>query len=202
MIAAGLVLLLLAVTAACSGDSARKGEPTEPGQSVGEASTLEAKPVPLDIASRTIGGKLGRPRVRPVEAEIGRVVGRYLDAAYLGDYPRQDFRAAFADFADGTGAAEASDRQLLTNTAVGASLESVTATTKRVRLDMLVHRRIVAGVTAHVRLVFRQEKASGRAQRVTVTGRLLLNRDRRNSWKVFGYDVARSVVPVGKGARR
>ena len=76
------------------------------------------------------------------------------------------------------------------------------ARTKTARLDVLVPRRLVAGLTARIRLVFVQERTDGADQRVTVTGRLLINRKKSGPWQIFGYDITRSSVPATKGSDR
>ena len=35
-------------------------------------------------------------------------------------------------------------------------------------------------------------------QRVTVAGRLLINRKKSGPWQIFGYDITRSSVPAAK----
>lgn len=198
----GSVLLAGALLVAVSGCTGSVDEPaTLPERSVGSAATLEAKPVPLDIeVEQTIG-----PRMRPAERKqlrdsVGRVVSGYLDAAYFGDYPRGSF-AAFDRFSRGAARRASSDRALLTNAAVGRETESVTPRKKQVRLFVLRDRRGTPGLTARIRVVFLQDRVEGNDRRVLVTGRLLMNRADDGRWQVFGYDLSRSDVPVGKGGQ-
>lgn len=208
-LAGGLAAALLVVSgvACTSGEdeppAASSPSPSPlPDQSVGAEPTLEAKPVPTKVTvARVVGGKLDRKRRARLEKQIERVVSRYFDDAYLGgEYPRRDFSDALATFSPGARQRAASDRKLLTNAGVGTSTEAVVPRAKVARLDVLVPRRLVAGLTARIRLVFVQERTDGADQRVTVSGRLLVNRKKSGPWQIFGYDITRSSVPVAKGS--
>jgi hypothetical protein len=194
--------MLLVATAGCTGED----EPPSslPSRSVEPQPVLEAKPVATDIAvGKVLGAKLGRQQRKRLEGQVSRVVSRYFDAAFLGgEYPRRDFSAAFGTFSRGAADRARGDRSLLTNAAVGATTDAVAAKAKKVRLDVLVPQRRVVGLTARVRLVFVRKSSDGADQRVTVKGRLLLDRKKSGPWQVFGYDLTRSSVPVGKGAHR
>lgn len=195
---------MLAAGAGCTSDekSEETGPSALPSRSVGAEPTLEAKPVPTQATVATVvGAKLGREQKERLEKQISRVLSDYFDAAFLGgEYPRSDFSGALGTFSPGAAQRATSDRALLTNASIGTSTEAVVARTKAARLDVLVPRRLVAGLTARIRLVFVQERTDGADQRVTVWGRLLMNRATSGSWQIFGYDIDRSSVPVAKGA--
>lgn len=194
--------LLLTLTGACTSD---RGHPqTLPRRSVGTEATLRARPVATDVAvAAVVGHRLGREKSRRLEQQVSRVVSRYFDDAFLsGSYPRQDFSRAFSTFTRGAAERARRDRALLTNAAVGTTTSSVLARAKKVRLDVLVPQRRIVGLTARVRLVFLRESTDGTDQRVTVKGRLLLDRARSGPWQIFGYDLTRSSVPSTKGAGR
>lgn len=197
--------MMLLTMSGCTGDSEPGTAPSPlPSRSVDSAATLEAKPVPMDVSVANVaGGKLKRPQAQAIESQVSRVLSRYFDAAFLaGEYPRRDFHTALGEFSQGAAQRAASDRDLLTNAAIGAATERVVPRTKQARLDVLVPGRFVVGLTARVRLVFVQERTDGADQRVTVTGRLLMSRKKSGPWQIFGYDVTRSSVPVAKGADR
>ena len=68
------------------------------------------------------------------------------------------------------------------------------AVSKAVQVDVFSPKKKPAGATARFRLVFR---TTGNAERrVLVSGRLVLTRV-KGKWKVFGFDVKRSAMPVG-----
>lgn len=197
------VLLAGALLVAVSGCTGSVDEPASlPERSVGSAATLEAKPVPLDIkVEQTIGPRMKPAERRQLRDNVGRVVSGYLDAAYFGDYPRASFGAAFDRFSRGAARRARSDRALLTNASVGRETESVSPRKKQVRLFVLRDRRGTPGLTARIRVVFLQDRVEGNDRRVLVTGRLLMDRADDGRWQVFGYDLARSDVPAGKGGQ-
>lgn len=198
-------MLLLAV-AGCTGSDDGKGAAPSPlpSRSVDSGATLAAKPVPMDVTiAKVVGGRLKRQQAQEIESQVSRTLARYFDAAFLsGEYPRRDFSSALGAFSHGAAQRAASDRDLLTNAEIGAATEAIVPRTKLARLDVLVPGKLVAGLTARVRLVFLQERTDGNDQRVTVTGRLLMNRKKTGPWQIFGYDVTRSSEPIAKGADR
>lgn len=206
--ATGLAVVLLA-TAGCTGDGGRSASPgaDEPGlpdRSVGSSATLEPRPVTTDVAvARTAGARLRRASEQTLERQVARLLSRYFDAAFLsGSYPRESFPGAFADFTPGAARSARGDVDILTNAASGRTIDQVVPVRKRARLDVLVPRRTAAAVTARITLVFVAERSTGADQRVTVSGRLLMNRAPSGGWQVFGYSMQRSAVATGKGATR
>jgi hypothetical protein len=197
--------VLILLTAGCtSDDEGESAPPPLPSRSVRSEATLEAKPVPTQVTlAKVVGGKLDKERRNRLEDQVSRVVSDYFDAAFLGgDYPRDDFDRALGTFSRGAEARAKGDRALLTNAEIGTTTEAVVPRAKKVRLYVLVPNRSIAGLTARIRLVFVQESTDGADQRVTVTGRLLMNRKKSGPWQIFGYDVTRSSVPAAKGASR
>lgn len=213
-------LALVASSTACSFDS---GPPSEaapsatgpapsatgpatpaPPMNPGSTPTLDPRPVRLKVdVVRVVGGEKRRKQVRVVERQVGRAVGAYFDGAFLGGpYPRARFPRAFDAFSRGAAAEARRDRPLLTNVGTAPRTVAVVPRKKKVLLDVLVPNRIAVAATARVRLVFVQQRERGADRRVTVTGRLLLDRAPRGGWQIFGYDLSRSAVPTGKGNRR
>ncbi len=206
-LAGAFAAAVLVATAGCTSqpETPREAAPSPlPDRSVGSAPTLEAKPVPLEVTvAKVVGERLTKDRRRRLEKQVARVVSRYLDDAYLdGAYPRRSFSGAYAMFTAGAAERARRDREILTNTAVGAETAAVVPRVQRARLDVLVPGRFVAGLTARVRLVFLQQRTDGADRRVTVKGRLMLSRNKADKWRIFGYDVSRSSVRAGKGAGR
>jgi hypothetical protein len=203
VLAAGLVLASTGCTSGEEGPSDAASS-SLPSRSVQPQATVEAEPVPMDVAVATVvGNRLGRPRRAQLQQQVSRVLADYFDAAYLGgDYPRTDFSAAWESFSPGVARQARRDRALLSNAADGARVEAVVPLRKTARVDALVPRRVVAGLTARIRLVFVQQMSDGADQRVTVSGRLLMNRAKAGPWQLFGYDVTRTATPTGKGTDR
>lgn len=187
-------LLVLALAAAgCAGDDGGD-DASDPSSSPG---TGQAAPPEVKIRARvgTLAGELPRKRRRAVARDVGRVVDRWFEAAYLGgDYPRVGFKDAWPGFTSGANAQARHDRRLTSNAQLGERIDGVRATNKVVTVDLFSPERKPAGATARFRLVFR---TTGHAERrVLVTGRLLLTKVKKR-WKVFGFDVKKSAVPVG-----
>lgn len=206
-VAAGLTAALLAGAVTGCTEEAAPPEPAAtppPSASTGTAATLEAKPVPLDVrTARVLGSKLSKRAQEAVERRAGRVIGEYFDRAFLeGSYPREGSTGAFASFSKGAAAQARRDAALVTGAGLGKDVTGVTPVAKQARLYVLAPNKLAAGVTARIRLVLVTQTEDGPGQRVTVTGRLMLGRKAGGTFEIFGYDVARSSVPAGKGATR
>lgn len=203
-VVAGLACaLLLTGMAGCTSDSDAPSSSPSPDASTGAAATLAAKPVPLKVSVTRLFGKLEKARRQSLERNIGATVSSYFDAAYLaGEYPRRDFDKAFATFSEGAARRARGDRSLLTNAVLGPSIAAVVPVRKDAWLSVLAPNKVPAGVTARIRLVFVADNEQAHDTKVTISGRLLLTRMNSGRWHIFGYDVARSSVPTGKGASR
>jgi len=198
-------VLTLTATAACTDEAnaPHAGRTTLPQHSVGTQPTLVPQPVPMDVkVARVVNGRLRPVKVARVERQVGAAVAAYLEDAFLGDYPRRDFSSALEGFSPGSRRLARADLALVTNAAHGQDTQAVTARAHRIRLDVLMARGFVAGLTARIRLVFVEQRTSGADRRVAVTGRLLLNRNRRGAWQIFGYELSRSATPAAGEARR
>ena len=121
-------------------------------------------------------------------------------AAYLGgEYPRARFKDSWPGFTVGANALARHDRLLTSNAQLGDRIDGVRAVSKIVKVDVFSPKKKPAGATARFRLVFR---TTGDAERrVVVSGRLLLTKVKKR-WKVFGFDVKKSVVPVGADKKK
>lgn len=193
-------MALLTGFAGCTSDLQEPSSPPLPDASTGAAPTLAAKPVPMQVRVTRVSGTLRKAPQGSLERKVGRAISSYFDAAYLGgEYPRSDFDNAFATFSEGAARQARGDRGLLTNADLGKSLAGVTAKRKDARLSVLAPKNVPAGVTARIRLVFVADSEEAQDTRVTISGRLLLTRMKSGRWHIFGYDVARSAVPAGKG---
>ena len=195
-----VVALTGAGTAGCSGD--RTGVPSiAASQRVAAAEQLRAE-VPLQVEMGEVAGGLGKSRRATVKRSIAKTVSSYLDNAFLSGSRLGREPDAFAAFSRGAAREARRDRELLSNAALSRSTRAVVAKRKAVTLSVLAPRRSVAGVSARLRLVYVADGPQLRRTRVKVSGRLLLSRERPGGWQIFGYEVARSAVPVGRGAGR
>jgi hypothetical protein len=190
LVTAGTLSLVLSL-AGCSGDDGdERGEPeADPSTS---ATAKERVAIPSRVEVGEVAGRLGKRPARRVAADVAEVVDRWLDAAYVaGDYPRSKFGDAFPGFTKDAAALAARQRGLMSNQAVGDDVDSVTATRRVVRVDLLAPGGKAAGATAHVNLVI---KMTGRVDRTDqVRGSVVLTRS-GSGWRMFGFDVERGEV--------
>jgi hypothetical protein len=193
---------LLTAATGCTDDASPSAAPSMTAGPTPTPPTTPTTPpppdsVPLKVVVTRVSGRLPAASRPPLEANVGRTVSSYLDAAFLGgDYPRSDFSASFGAFTPGAARDARRDQRLLTNAALGPSTESVRATRRTAYLSVLAPYKVAAGVTAKVDLVFVVDRGDLPAQRVRLAGRLLLTRAAGDGrWAVFGYDLHRSVTP-------
>jgi hypothetical protein len=203
--AAGVVVCALALTASagCTGGSktpAARPTPAASSASTGSVATMTPRPVPLKVLVTRVSGRLPAKARTSLQGNVGRTISAYVDGAFLGDYPRSDFSAAFATFTKGAASDAKRDRDLLTNARFGPSTGSVAVKKQTAYLSVLAPHKVAAGVTARVELALLLDRADKSAERVHVTGRLLLTRKQGGGWQIFGYDLARSNTAVGGGS--
>lgn len=185
------VALVLALAAsACSGSD--DGPKSAPSASPSTGESGGPPPLATTVRVSKVTGKLSGSQRRELQKSVGEVVDRWWDAAYVGgEYPRDDFGDAFPGFTRGAAMQARGDRRLLSNDAIGERVDEVTATLRRVGVDVLAVRGKAVGVTARLRLDF---GTSGELEKkFQVRGRLLLTRS-EGRWRVFGYDVTKGAV--------
>jgi hypothetical protein len=183
---AGLAAVLLSVslTACTGGDDKEKGSAPTPQPS---PSVATAK---LDVEVARIAGRLPRAKRQRLANTVGATLQRYVDQAFLGEFPRSDFDGAFSTFTRGAAKEAKGDAGLITGAAYSAA-ESAKAKTLQARLFVLAPRGRSAGATAKVRFTFVYDDT-----RVTYAGQLLLT-PIKGHWRIFGYDLTRNDQPTG-----
>jgi hypothetical protein len=190
-LAAPLLVLLVSLSTACQSTAEPSAAPER--LSRGDSGvTLASHPAPTRTTIHRVFGRLPDARRKAVRKQVGAVVDRWWEAAYLGGaYPRGSFPSAFPGFTDAAEKRARGDKALLTNQTGGPRIDSVTARKRSVVVDVLATRGQARTVTAHVLLKF--DTTGSKTGTTTVRGRLFLTR-KRGAWRVFGYDIA-------KGAR-
>lgn len=186
-----LAVLLGGCSAADDEPRGNRENPADPGSSTSEPPALET--------TATIGnveGPFDGKRRTRVKTAVTEVVDAWLDAAYVtGDFPRTDFDDAFPGFSSGARDRARSDSGLMSNEALGDRIESVEATRRRVRIDVLAIRRKPVGVTARFVLQMDLELTSRRdVERADRVAGSLFMTWRQGGWQVFGYDVKRGLA--------
>ena len=151
--------------------------------------TLTSNAVDTETRIHRVYGRLPGARRKAVRRDIGRVVDRWWEAAYLGGtYPRDSFPDAFPGFTRGAAREARTDKALLTNATGGARVESVTPRRRTVTIDVMAVGGQARSVTA--RFLLRFSTTGDEAGVTVVRGRLFLTR-RNGPWRIFGYDVAK-----------
>ncbi|MDH2415351.1 hypothetical protein [Nocardioides sp. CER19] len=184
---AAAVLVCGITLAGCSGGSDDK--PTG-GRSTSAASpSATTAPAAPEATVATVTGRLDGARRVALAQAVGTVVGRWLDGAYLGRFPRTDYSAAFAGFTAGAAAKAHRDLALMSNAAISSRIDTATATKRVISLDVLSLDQRPVGVTATVRLAFDTTGTLTGSQQVAGTVDLT---PVGNGWKIFGYEIART----------
>lgn len=179
---------LLALTG-CSGDDG--GDPGSGGSGGSElsASSSGAPPLATHTTLGVVSGRLADADRARLKGKVAGVVDDWIDAAYVGgDWPRTDLGGAFPHFSNGAARDARRDAALMSNQRIGDRIESVEATKRRLRVDVLAVKRKAVGVTA--RFVLAMDLAGEVDRSDRVSGSLFLT-FRDGGWQVFGYDVQR-----------
>jgi hypothetical protein len=169
----------VAVAVLAAGCSA--GSPPDDGQSPSpESAALRVQTVSgadqLDERTRT-----------ELEGEVGDVLSAYVVAAFLDDFPRQEFVQAFESFTSGAARSAAGDIRWLTAHSV-RDARAVRATDLDARLSFLTRAGEVHGGTARVHFAFEATMEDGTRRPLALDGRFMLDAE-RGTWSIFGYDV-------------
>ncbi|WP_243059362.1 hypothetical protein [Nocardioides sp. SR21] len=163
---------MVTLVAACT------GEEPEPPDSPSTA---------LRVATVHGDGLDERARAR-FESEVSDVVARYVEAGFLGGYPRDDFVQGFEDFTSGAAEQAVGDLEVLT-AARFENASSVRATDLGAALSFYVVDGEALGATAWIDFAFDVDDGESTTT-AALDGRLVLER-RNERWSVFAYDVRR-----------
>jgi hypothetical protein len=185
---AAVIVTVAAFAGGCTEDDT-PGDDAGPAGTPGTPST--EPPVTTTVTVGRVAGRLGRGERRALKAEVVGVVDEFLDGAYLGEFPRASFDEAYEAFTRGARRDAERDADLLSNAEISDRIDVATGTKRHVALDVLAVKGRAQGVTARFTLVF--DTAGELERRDRVKGSLLLTAT-DGGWKVFGYDVTRSVT--------
>ncbi len=177
-------LVLAAVLTGCSGggsepDSDDGGPATQPPEAVPGVATT--------VAFGKVTGRLDREKRSTLRKRVTETFDSWVDAAYVAD----DLSDAFSVFSKDAAALAERDKALMSNAGLGDRVDSVTATSRKLTIDVLADKGRPVGVTGRFVLVLEMEGEVQRTDRVA--GRLLM-RYLKDGWHVFGYDVKRGKV--------
>jgi len=184
--AAAITTAVLLAMTACSGSGDNDSDEPD-ADSSSAASPSGPPPVATHTTMGVITGKLGGKDKTRIKKKIAAVVDDWLDAAYVGGKWPRPLEKAFPHFSNGAKRDARHDAALMSNQKYADRLETVEATKRRLRVDVLTVRKRPVAVTARFVLRMRLSGEVNRAEEVR--GRLFLTN--REGWKVFGYDVQR-----------
>jgi hypothetical protein len=172
----------------------------EPSDRAG-APTLHQRPAELEVAIARLHGRLPKPAVRRLTQRLGHAVATWINGAFLpGDYPRTSF-AGYASFTpDAARLARRSDG-VTSNVRLGRQWVQVVPTRRSVRLHVFAPGHRPSGATARVVLVLAGVGRAGEVSELAVTGDLYLTWT-GSGWRIFGFDLSRSVGKPGSYAAR
>lgn len=180
LLSAVVVLVALAVVlplvAACTNRTSEPSEADHPSDAALRVSTGH-------------GSGLDEADLARLEPQVSDVLARYVQAGFLGDYPRTGFVQSFADFTSAAAQQAVADIDVLTASRF-AEASSVRATDLGVRLSFLVVDSSAIGASAWIDFAF-DVVDHGTRRTVTLGGRLVLEH-REGRWSVFAYQVHRS----------
>jgi hypothetical protein len=186
LLLAALCALLLT---GCPGSTEQPGEPGETGESANDQAALQ-----IELAEGDVD--LGREARNEVQREVGDVLSTYVVAAFLGDYPRDDFVDSLSVFTSGAAPDAARDLDLLTAQRY-RDAEGVTAEQLLARLSVFAADDEAAGASADVRFRFAVDEGD-RSRTFRMVGRVSLVSE-GDDWRIFAYDVSRQDPPGGPG---
>lgn len=197
LLALGAITLVAGLSGCSGDDSATLGSAATATPSAEQEAPAE-EPTVSTVRIARVDGKLDPSRRAILETRVGGAVDAWIDGAYEGTYPRDDFAEAFTSFTRGAARRAKQDADLLSNAGVGLKVDDVRVVRRRLNLDVLgVAGRAVA-VTARVDLVF--ELIGDITRRDTISGRLFMTFEKSSSgagpagWRVFGYALNRKEV--------
>ncbi len=155
--------------------------------------TLTRPDAPFAVRIRQVSGAFPAARRDALRLAIGRPVSAWFARAFLAaDYPTRRFPGAFDSWTHGAIPDAKRHRDVTTNAVLGPDLRAVVADTQRASVFVFANRGVAGGATANVRLAMNEQKQDGTLVDCVVWGRVYLTRD-KGRWRIFGYDLRRSV---------
>jgi hypothetical protein len=182
-VAAVLSAVLVATLAACSGG----GSDDDDSGDTGGTSAGEAIPgVATEVTFGKVTGKLPQAHRAPLRKQVTKTFDAWVDSAYVAGKASDAF-AVFTKDAAGL----AKRDPLMSNAALADRVDSVTATSRKLWIDVLADHGRAVGVTGRFVVVIELDGQLQRTDRIA--GRLLLRRG-DHGWRIFGYNVKRGRV--------
>jgi hypothetical protein len=184
----------------CSDDGDDEGPAPEPADQAA-STTLRQRPAALDVEIARLAGALPKAEARQINQRLGRVVATWFNGGFVdGDYPRKNFDG-YASFTKGAARLARQSAGVTTNAQLGPQWVDAVPTRQRVRLFVFAPGHRPSGATAEVELVLLGVDKAGSTAELAVTGKLYLTKN-TTGWRIFGFDLHRSVGKPGDYAAR
>jgi hypothetical protein len=193
-----LALALVAAVAGCTADDESEPGPS-PQTSASSAPTLMVEPGPLRVRLAPVRGQLAEQARDDVRATMRRVLGAWMEGGF-GAQDGPDHPQAYARYTPRAGDLARRQRAVTTNAALGPELVEVVPTRRVAEVSVLAAGGRAVGASADVLLVLVGAREDGSQTELVVRGRLRLT-PTSDGWKVFGFDLTRSVGAPGTHAR-
>ena len=195
-----LATTLVLTLGACSGDDdSTQSAPTttSPTDSSSTADTQHLEKANAELQSRIaqIGAGVKNKQRSQIKRQLSKPVRAWMDAAYLaGDFPRGHYTAEdFPGWTSQAAALATRDKGVTTNARLSHHVVKVVADRRTARFFVFSVHGMTGGATAKVTMTMTAELENGQRTRYAVGGDLYLTRN-ANHWRIFGYDLHRTVV--------
>jgi hypothetical protein len=196
-------LVLSAVAGGCTEDRAAEPVPSvQPTASTAASPQVqpEPEPEPLNVRIASVPGTLPGPVRADVRRRLHGAIDSWMAAGFTGgDQPRTDFSSASGSYTPGAARLAWRQRSVTTNLRLAADLASVMPTRRVAKVSVLALSGRAVGASAQVLLVAVGARADGSQQELVLRGELDLVPTGRG-WKIFGFDLVRSVGSPGTHA--
>jgi hypothetical protein len=191
-----LALVLVAVPTGCTADA--EVDPV-PSPSPSSSSTLMVEPGPLKVRLGPVRGQLADQARGDVRDAMRRVVGAWMEGGF-GEQSAPDYAQAYATYTPRAGDLARQQRAVTTNAELGPDLVEVVPTRRVADVSVLAAGGRAVGANAEVLLVLVGARADSSQTELVVRGELRLT-PTLDGWRIFGFDLTRSVGAPGTYAR-
>jgi hypothetical protein len=157
------------------------------------------EPGPLKVRLAPVRGQLADQARGDVRDAMRRVVGAWMEGGF-GEQSAPDYAQAYATYTPRAGDLARQQRAVTTNAELGPDLVEVVPTRRVADVSVLAAGGRAVGANAEVLLVLVGARADSSQTELVVRGELRLT-PTLDGWRIFGFDLTRSVGAPGTYAR-